>query len=250
MSLTSLYQDGRYYDLEFRHQTADIPFYTSLIERKRGTVLDLGCGTGRVTIPIAKLGVQVTGLDLMPSMLEQAKVNAQRSKVAVDWCIGDMTSFELEKRFDWILLPFNSMQHLLELELVRSLFARVKEHLAPGGCFAFDIVNPYFPDLTAEFTIPRLAKEFEDPDGKGLVRIEVSHAYDQLTRIARSKIFYSIGSSQRAREEEVVLHCFDPSELEQLLTDSGFIVHEKYGSYSKVAYTATSDSFVLVCGLR
>jgi SAM-dependent methyltransferase len=248
MTLESLYSDGRYYDLEFRKWTMDIPFYTSLIEKKPGSVLDLGCGTGRVTIPIAKLGVPVTGLDLIPSMLQQAKVNAELAKVEIDWHQGDMTSFRLGKRFDWILLPFNSMQHLHELESLRSTLARIREHLAPDGQFAFDVVNPVFPDLTKEFTAPHLANEFDDPDGKGRVQIEVSHAYDHTARIARTKLFYSIGESRRIRQEEVVLKCFDPLELELFLGENGFTVLEKYGSYNRAPFSAASKELIMICG--
>ncbi len=247
MSLQSLYSDGRYYDLEFRRWSADIPFYVSLVEGKPGSVLDLGCGTGRVTIPIAKLGVPTTGLDLMPSMLQRAEANAEAAKVNVHWVQGDMTTFDLDKHFDWVLVPFNSMQHLHEYESLRSMLSRIRRHLAPCGRFAFDVVNPFFPDLTNEFTKPRLADEFEDPDGRGRVQVEVSHAYDKDSRVARHKLFYSIGESRHVRQEEVVLHCFDPQELELFMLENGFSILEKYGSYKRDAFSATSKELVMVC---
>jgi 2-polyprenyl-3-methyl-5-hydroxy-6-metoxy-1,4-benzoquinol methylase len=246
MSLQSLYRDGRYYDLEFEGWSADIPFYTALVEQKPGTVLELCCGTGRVTIPLAKLNVPVTGLDLMPKMLEQAEFNSQAAGVEIEWMQADITRFLIGRQFDWVFLPFNSMQHLQTWEDLRSMLACVRKHIKPSGAFAFDIVNPYFPDLTSEFSSPRKVKEFDDPDGKGRVQIEVSHAYDSAKRIARHKLSYSIGEHRNVRQEEIVLNCFDPGELERFLEENGFSITEKYGSYKREPYSSSSKELVIV----
>jgi 2-polyprenyl-3-methyl-5-hydroxy-6-metoxy-1,4-benzoquinol methylase len=247
MSLQSLYRDGRYYDLEFEGWSHDIPFYTSLVEARPGAVLDLGCGTGRITIPLAKLNVPVVGLDLMPSMLEQAKRNGMQAGVQVEWIQGDMTSYNLGKQFEWVFLPFNSMQHLHKWEDLRATLSNIKRHLHSDGAFAFDVVNPFFPDLTSDFSLPKKVKEFDDPDGKGRVKIYARFAYDKKARIARTKLSYSIGQNENVREEEIVLNCFDPDELVQFLTQNGFKVAEKYGSYAKAPFTQAAKELVIVC---
>ena len=90
----------------------DVSYYSDLVRSKPGNVLDMACGTGRITIPVAKLGVKVTGLDLVPAMLKQAEEKANHQALSISLVQADMRKFDLGQKFDWVLLPFNSMQHL------------------------------------------------------------------------------------------------------------------------------------------
>src|SRR5258705_8241998 len=109
---TPLYRDGRHYDALNSFLVADIPFYVEEA-RKAGTpALELGCGTGRLTIPIAQSGVEIVGLDLSPSMLAHARTKAEAARLAINFVEGDCRLFDLGRKFALIYMAFNSMQHL------------------------------------------------------------------------------------------------------------------------------------------
>jgi len=104
-------------------------------------VLELGCGTGRITIEIARAGVSVTGLDLSVSMLDEARRKGA-GLPNLTWVLADMRSFALAARFGLICIPFRSFQHLLTDEDQRAALDCCREHLRPNGVLAFNVTNP------------------------------------------------------------------------------------------------------------
>lgn len=117
-------------------------FYRAEAGRRRGQVLELGCGTGHKLIPIASDGVRCVGLDLSPGMLAEARRKADENGVGVEWVQGDMTSFDLGRTFDLVFITANSLLHLHEAEDLVSCFRSARRHLAPGARFIFDVFNP------------------------------------------------------------------------------------------------------------
>jgi len=128
-----LYRDGRVYDAMNRAMTSDLAFYLSEAKAAKGSILELACGTGRLTIPIAQGGVEIVGLDSSPSMLSHARAKAEAANVRVEWVEADCRNFELGRKFALIFLPFNSMQHLHEHSSLEALFRCVRTHLAEKG---------------------------------------------------------------------------------------------------------------------
>jgi ubiquinone/menaquinone biosynthesis C-methylase UbiE len=129
----------------FRDSVDDIPFYVELARQaaERGeAVLELGCGTGRVTIPMAQVGADVTGLDSSPAMLDIARAKAQQAGVAVTWVEGDMANFELGRMFGLVTIPFRSFLHLVTDEEHRECLAAIHRHLVPGGQVALNFYVP------------------------------------------------------------------------------------------------------------
>lgn len=247
MSLESIYRDGRYYDLEFRNWNADIPYYTSIVKERPGSVLELACGTGRITVPLARLGVPVTGLELLDTMLSQARHNGASAGIQIDWIQGDMANFKLHKKFDWVLLPFNSMQHLHDSTLVQAMLGCIRNHLTPSGRFAFDVLNPIFPNLSHEFSPFIEADHFDDPDGKGGVKIAVSHSYDRTSMIKKTMLRYSIDGEEAQRFEEIRMRCYDPDHLSTLLRENGFEIEHRFGSYDRIPFSSQTKQQLYVC---
>jgi ubiquinone/menaquinone biosynthesis C-methylase UbiE len=120
----------------------DVPFYLDLARQaaQRGqAVLELGCGTGRVTIPLALAGIEVVGLDNAPAMLNVARRKAVAAGADVRWLCGDMRSFRLDRRFGLVIIPFRSFLHMLtEADQVACLEC-IHEHLLPEGRLALNL---------------------------------------------------------------------------------------------------------------
>ncbi len=108
-------------------------------------LLDLGCGTGNITIPLAQKGYQVTAVDLSAEMLAQAKAKCAALGLNIDWQQQDMTQLHLEDgaEFDAVLATFDAVNYLTEPEALQDLLHTVNGLLAPGGLFVFDVQTPY-----------------------------------------------------------------------------------------------------------
>jgi SAM-dependent methyltransferase len=121
-----------------------VAFYSALAREAGGPVLELACGTGRVTIPVAKLGFPVTGLDIAPGMLARAR--SKSAGLPVRWVEGDARTFELGERFRLIFLTGNAFQAFVTNDEQAALLQRVRAHLDAEGLFAFETRNPLFPN--------------------------------------------------------------------------------------------------------
>ena len=139
------------YDSVYSYVRNDISFYTRLAREAKGPVLELGCGTGRVTLPIAESGVEVTGVDSSEAMLAVAQRKAE-ARLAVNDKLtllhGDMRDLLLEGRFGLVIVPFRGFLSLLTVEDQIKTLSNVKRLLSPGGKLAFNIFVPDLDMLT------------------------------------------------------------------------------------------------------
>src|SRR3989442_12930190 len=119
----------------------DVEWFSGLARRTGGPILELGCGSGRIAVPIAQDGQHVVGLDRSTAMLERAERRARRANVEGRWVEGDMRAFSFDEAFALIFVGFTSFR-MLGPEARFACLARVREHLAPRGRFACDVFQP------------------------------------------------------------------------------------------------------------
>jgi SAM-dependent methyltransferase len=244
----------------YAQRTADIAFYAGEAAQlgADAPVLELGCGTGRVSLPIARAGHPVTGVDLSPAMLERfrEKLAAEAAEVRARVRLheGDIRDFDVAaptnaRGFELAIAPFRVFQHMTTIDDQLRCLATVRRHLAPGGRFAFDVFNPHFAKMTADRT-----GETEDtpeltlPDGRTLrrtVRVSRIHWVRQLSDV---ELIYYLGSGGSV---ERVVHKFEmrwftASELEHLLVRAGFRVDARYGDVEKGRLEDDSPEIVIV----
>ena len=248
---TPLYRDGRHYDALNSFLVADVPFYVEEARKAAGPVLELACGTGRLTIPIAQAGAEIVGLDISQSMLAHAQTKAKAAGVEIEFVEGDCRSFGLGRKFALIFMAFNSMQHLHNFASQAALFANVRKHLAEGGRFVFDVFNPRMGFLarTPEERWPE--REYEDPDGNGAIVLEHSMRYDDATQVNHITWFFSrrtaSGFERDFRVEQLQMRCFFPQEVDLLLRSQGFEIVEKFGDFDRKPFGSGKPKQVMVC---
>jgi SAM-dependent methyltransferase len=243
-----LYRDGRHYDamnsvLPFN----DTPFYIEESKLARGPVLELACGTGRLTIPIAQSGVEIAGLDLSPSMLVQARRKASEVQAGIDWFEGDCRTFALNRKFALIFMAFNSLQHLHDGASLEALFANIRKHLAPGGRFIFDVFNPSIAILARDPGQRTVERQYEDPEGRGTITLEQTAVYDDAAQVNRITWYFSRAGDRDFRTEPLHMRCFFPQELDLLVRHHGFEIQQKYGNFERKPFASGDEKQIVVC---
>ncbi|GGJ19328.1 class I SAM-dependent methyltransferase [Deinococcus roseus] len=234
--LADLYQQqyAGYYD--------DIHFYARLAERVGGKVLELGAGSGRVTIPLARRGLEVTALELSAKMLDHARSYAQQEGVEVQWVEGDMRQFDLHDTFDLVIAPFNALMHLYTPQDQKKALQCISKHLAPSGTLAFDV---YVPNFGLEGVLRHEGETFITPEFRR--DVFVMQRIDQVKQLATTQ--YLVDTTDNAgllRREHHTLtqRYFTRYELEWML-DSVGLEAQFSGSFSGDPLTAQSHVMVV-----
>jgi SAM-dependent methyltransferase len=240
-----LYEDATFYDLEFEERNFDIDFYRIQALKTQGPVLELACGTGRITFALAKAGVDIHGLDVAPAMIERAKMKAKSMVSAIELTCADARSFDLGRRFDLIFAAANSLQHLHSAESVLQLLKCAKEHLAPGGRLILDVFNPDLTKLMRPSSDRYLHKKFNDEKGRS-VQVEAASQYDAATQILTFDLYYSRPPEGAFLTKHVTMRCFFPQELDLLARTAGFSIQHKYGGYDSKEFRSNSAKQILI----
>ena len=226
--------------------TGHISHYVDLATQASGDVLELACGTGQLTIPIARAGVPTSGLDLSQPMLALAKERAAREKVSVDFVQGDMRNFDLGRKFALILIGRNSLLHLHSTDDLLAAFAAIRRHLAPGGIFAFDIFNPNVRLLArpAGQRFPVFEKETES---FGRLSVEDTTEYDPATQVGHHVWYVSAPGKPDAWVLNLDLRNIFPQELPLLLAAGGLRLKSRTGDLHGPPFGSASRLQVCLC---
>jgi SAM-dependent methyltransferase len=260
------FQDAENYDLH--ENDTGVAFYTALAQETGGPVLELACGTGRVSIPIARLGFAVTGLDIVPGMLDQARRKSRG--LPIRWAEGDARAFDLGGQFRLIFLTGNAFQMFLTNADQAALLERVRAHLHDEGLFAFETRNPLWASLLTRADLDALLERarrrgdfftlLEDREdekvkidaGGRAVRETLTQAYDPVAQILHltSHKRWREGEQERTKVTRLALRYTFPQELAALLHSNGFTIEQQYGDWNHEPLTAASTSIIVVCRKR
>lgn len=241
------YLDGRHYDskVESRKRYDDILFYVNKAKKYGDPILELACGTGRVTIPMAKEGFSITGLDLLNSMLKEAKRKSKKNGIEIEWIEADMTDFNLNNKFNLIIMPGCAFNWFLDLKSAEKCLTNVKRHLKPKSFFIFDAFNPDLNFLVRDPSKTYPNAKYQDPDGNGLVVVSESNTYNKATQINEVRLSYSIAN--KTISNELKLRIFFPQELDAILKYNGFNIEAKYGDFDQTPFTSDSKRQIFSC---
>ncbi len=215
----SLYADPRTYDLLFADRTDDVAYYRAVA---CGRVLEYGCGTGRITLPLAAAGHDVTAVDPSSPMLARLAERLAETSLPVRHVLGDATTLSLGERFDTVLFPFNGLAHVHDAAGLAAFFARVHDHLAPGGRFAFDLWIPE-PRLLDGAVLE--SGRFDDPLTGEPVTLREEFSYDALAQVLTTRITLTPVLDPTAKRGWMLAQRqFFPEETRALLAAHGFDV--------------------------
>jgi SAM-dependent methyltransferase len=242
------YREGaeKYYDLFGAKD--DAPFYIELAHQHGDRALELGVGTARLAIQLARSGIDTWGIDNSPQMLRAAEANlsGEPSEVRgrVHLKLADVRDFDLGESFGLVCFPSSSFDHLLERKEQMGALECIRRHLAPGGVYAFDLTH--VPELREDsgWFVQRRALD----ERRMVVRMGFHRTYPDR-RVMSMDLWYDLYEEGRMLERyfeggEVYIH--SPEGIRELLEEAGYEVEAWYGDYRKGDFTGESDMMVIV----
>ena len=242
---------ARFYDWTYEGRSQDIPFYLKLAREHRSPLLELACATGRLTIPLAREGFSITGLDISAAMLQIAaeKLAHEPPEVRqrVSLVQADMTSFHLNEQANLAFVPVASFFHLHTREAQLSCLSCIHNHLAPRGLAVVDLLPA---DMMANQPIGEVA----------LLRSSVSPTTGKMTRELNRKLAidrdrqrvtveHTYGEEQPVGPERRFVFVEDytwvtENEMRDLLREAAFRQISVFGGYDSGPFDESSPRMI------
>jgi SAM-dependent methyltransferase len=230
----------------------DVALWLALAKETGGPVLELACGSGRVLLPLARAGWEVTGLDISPHMLAAAKRRLTEEQPEVQARVrlveGDMADFGLAEEFGLILIAAHSFQGLVDRSEQRSCLECCRRHLQPGGRLAIDVFNPRLSRLITPGGVEETEEGYAGPRGSRIR--ETAHTTFDL---AQQKLIWrprwersEPDGRVTIRELTIELRYFFRFEMEWMLEACSFELEALYGNFDRSPFTAESPEMIFV----
>jgi SAM-dependent methyltransferase len=238
------------YHAHHNRYTEDLLFWYDLAAMADGPVLELGCGTGRILLPLAQAGRPVYGLDNDRDMLRflSNQLNPDL-KSLVHLIQAEMSQFRFAVQFGLIILPCNTLS-ALQLTELKAMLACVIAHLRPDGVFAASMPNPELLTRTAKHGQEEVEEVFPHPvDGEP---VQVSSAWERSEQFFSVSWYYDhlLPDGQVERVQAVVKHhLLTSSAYLEMLRNAGFQSIKRYGDFTKAPYRKGSPHLVIVASM-
>lgn len=226
----------------FNGHGPDREFYLRLAD-KPCRILDLGCGTGSLTLALARLGHTVTGLDPAPGMLAVARSNDPDG--LVEWIFGNAMDFRLNREFELIVMTGHVFQVFLDDAEAGAVLSAACRHLAPGGRLAFESRNPLAREWR-RWTEPLTLKRADIPD-LGPVEIYYQVQHVDAEHITFDTVFRLIDTGEQ-RTSASTLRFPSRDTIARLLDEAGFSTVDLYGDWERSPLTPQSPEIIAIAG--
>ena len=243
-----IFFDGDMYESQFPYAFPglDVPFWIDPAKEFGPKVLELACGTGRVTIPVFESGVDVNGIDFSESMLSLARKHAAAKSLNINFLHGDLRSLPFRDQYDLMYLPTATLLHLLTRTDVEAFLSGARKGFHPTGILALDMHNPMKVFLKRWPLDPaRRESSFVHRVTGETVRVATTHEYSADTQIFMAKNRYTFADGS-TKDSTIVLRYYFPADLMDLLHYNGFEVWRRYADYTRAVFGAESERYVIL----
>ncbi|MBA2396611.1 MAG: class I SAM-dependent methyltransferase [Ktedonobacteraceae bacterium] len=239
-----------FYDIEHAHFSEDLDLYRNFAELSGGKILELACGSGRVLLPLAQEGYEVTGVDSSAAMLALARTQIEAAglgaRCTLEW--QNIITLHLEQKFRMAFIALGSFAHITTRKEQMLALKAIHAHLSPGGTFIIDISNAdarYLEDLGGHM-LHQATRERDD--GTFLTHfvspatatdrhlLELTHFYEEHRQ----------GGPVHRTTVTTHLYLFERNEMELLLERAGFAVKDVYGDYDLSPYQLESPRMICI----
>lgn len=246
-----MYRWPQYYDWTSDGLDGDVTYYAHLAMESGGPVLELGCGTGRCSLGMARHGIEVVGVDRQPEMIQTAQKKAEAMGLdrQCQWVCGDMTQLQLGRRFPLVVIPYRSFLHLLRVKDQLDTLRTIRDHLTEDGLLAFNLFVPDLAQMVEEDERLVNRGQFPIPGTREVVEVhdymEYDHFYQQASVIRYYERFSAEGVSLERLRTSFAMRYIFPTELFHLLDRAGFHVVKRYGGFRGEPFGPGSEELVV-----
>jgi SAM-dependent methyltransferase len=234
------------YDL-YVNTDFDLAFFLKEAQKARGKVLELACGTGRLSIPLLQAGIDLTCVDYSEDMLDVFRKKLENSGLSCRVFNQDMSALSLPDRFGLVFIPFHSFSEILDESKRVKALSSIREHVAEGGRFICTLQNPIVRTQSMDGKVKELGR-FPAGEGRTLV-VSASFVYDAQSQNVRGIQFYETYGPQGMLVEksqlDVSFHLFHKSQFEKLAHSAGFSVVGLYGDYQRSSFDEAESPFMI-----
>ena len=243
------YNSAHLYDYDNKELLRDdLPFYKGYAEQTGGPILELGCGTGRLTLPLAEAGFEIDGLDLSQPMLSVFAQKLAQQSAAIQQRVrlhhANMAAFELSREYRLIFIPFRSFQSLTTSADQEGCLQCVRKHLDPTGHFIVNVFKPY-GFLDDRWIDLKERIDFETLDGDTMIRrSHIRRQIDAEQQIIYPEFTYYVQKGEevvRTYREKLMLKYYYESQLRKLLESNGFEIQDAFGYYDNRAVSEGTE---------
>jgi SAM-dependent methyltransferase len=242
---------ARFFDADYAGYQHDIPVLEAFAQRTGGPLLELGCGTGRVLIPLAKAGYAVTGVDFSPEMLRIARAKAETAGVArrVTLIQGDYSDAPLSGPYAFMFIVMNTFLHLTSQEAQLRALRHWRSYLSPNGLLLIDVFHPDVAQLAHLDGRLEWDKTWTDPETGLTVMKWITRTADLAEQTLSVTLIYdeiaADGSVRRTLVPYEVRYLWR-FEAELLLDKTGFALENVYGDWDMEPFESYSERMILV----
>lgn len=239
-------QIARFYDVDMARNMPfdDAAFYAGVCRRKPGSALELGCGTGRILLPLLTQGIDAYGIDASAAMLQALRQRAEARSLAARVCRMDLRALAFRRAFDTVLCPYSLVTYLTTEDDLDRAFAGIHASLNPGGWLVVDAFIPRPVAMHAEFRL-----DYRRPFGAHILARwkRIAPLGPRINRIERR--YQVIATDERVLEQIDIaedIRPADPDALRSLVADRGFIADELWWDYAQREEVAGAQFFTVV----
>jgi SAM-dependent methyltransferase len=237
---------ARFYEVDMARNMPfdDVGFYLGVCRRRAGAALELGCGSGRILLPLLAQGVAATGIDASEGMLRELRQRAQGRSLTAAVCRMDLRSLAFRRGFEVVLLPYSLVTYLTGDDDLARAFAGVRDVLLPGGLLVIDAFIPRPVTPHADFRL-----DYRRPFGEHVLARwkRIAPQGPRINRIERR--YQVLGPDDRVLDQVEVaenIRPFDPEQLRTLVAAHGFAVDEAWWDYTRREPEAGAQFFTVV----
>ncbi len=246
---------ARFFDLEYAGEADELAILEAYAKRTGGPLLELGCGTGRLLLPLAGAGYDVDGVDLSPAMLSIARAKSEAAGLSsrVHLLQGDFRDAPLRGPYEFAFCVMNTFLHLLSLADQLRALRHWRKHLAPRGLLLLDVLHPDVGQLANLDGRLEWDRTWTDPDTGATVMKWITRTVDLAEQTLHVTTLYDeVEPDDRLRRTIVPydLRYLWRFEAELLLDKAGFRLEGVYGDWDLGPFDDESDRMILVAGCR